>query len=557
MRFAPGVVSLYNRNDMNYVLHAVSAKPLGLWNLGGSAPFSDYSGHGRAATASGTTQNAVAIVSGAESSSVVNAASTISFQCPVYQTGTELTEFSLEAWVLSINPNVLAGAQQILGNIDEFDGLVVDGTVFSFSIKYSDAPEARVEFDAQSMLAAHAVGVKTRDRLSLFINGELVAQEALTPQQQAGTFIGNSGTLVSGDSNADLSVALNGVAIYGYALSGDTVLENYRVGTRVVGPNVANSYYGLEIPLTPGPQRLITSRSWSSEEDWKNGDIRGATIDSGELVPQIINGASVPGEWYSVCDLYTGPTANKISAINFEWDGTGVKVEASIGGSGWVTVTRGINISLVPTGYGLDPTGTELSIKVSFTGGAVDDEAHLKSLTANVFTGNVEPAGNRSVTYTQPVSLRPSSEVLTSRRGAILGAGGKVSVAADSSSSPVNPKTLEIWYRPLAGNITTNFSGTEYTNGVPGSDYILGAWKLMHITRDSNFLGALNISGRVQVGRVVLYANKLTAEEVNNIYKSYVGVPVTRIGDNSVVTVSELAQASNIYAYDWSIEASG
>lgn len=534
--------------NMSYVLEAIKDKPLGIWPLGDASPFQDYSGYNRSGSTSGTAGSSIALVAGASASSVFDNTSYAEFEAPVFLQGRERNAFSLEAWFYVTTPDATTGPQQVLGHLGEDDGIMVDGTKISFSTKYLTAGEAKVEYDIQVPRAVQVVATHTSDKNSLYIDGILVGNVEITAEQMADDFIATDGVLSSGASASNRGLAMNGVAIYNYALSGEVVASHFRAGRRRVGTSVSAVFAGTPFLLSKGTN-LIANRIWDSTEDWAAGYNFGLTVDNGDIIPQFVDGTSVPGRWLDSCDLYDAGIPSPINSINFQWDGEGVVIEASLDNQNWETVERGVNLSIIPEGF--DPTEQELSVRVSFPGGIVGDESYLSSLTVNVFRSDtVVFSDTTSVTYAQPADIRSERDPaqLSDDWGVNL-RGGSITLGLGTLA----PKTVEIWYK---GDLTTSLVGTtSYVNGVAGTSTATGEWRVAHLTTATAIADDIILDGDAQVGRVVTYEDELTAANIANIYTALTGVPRTRVGDNSVVAVAESPEASKIYAHDWSIES--
>lgn len=533
---------------MNYVLSVARDKPVGLWALG-KTPFVDHSGYARAGSYTGAVGKSIGLASGTTHSTVFSSTDVGKFESPVFIQGKESNPFSLGAWFYVIDDGS-TGEQQVLGHAGAGDGIVVNGTKVAFVTKYLTADESRAEYDLQIPRAVAAVGVHLPDRNSLYVNGVLVAEVEITNEQMNDSFVATDGFLYSGESTSTKALAVNGVSIFSYALSAPTIDSHYRAGRRVVGTHSHNLYGGTPINFSKAGN-LLNEKVWTEDSNWRQGSLRGLIVDSGDIVPQILSGISVPGEWLDSCDLYTAGIPSPLEAINLTWDGEGVVIEASVDGSTWETAERGKNLAIIPSGF--DPTQKELYVRASFPGGIVDDESYLSSLSVSIFsTDTVTVGDNRTVTLTQPAYVHNEypAEELRDDWGVELD-GGEIDISASTTSDA--PQTIEVWAK---GDYTTNLSGgTEYVNGVSGA-VSMGGWAVTHYV-GSTFTEPINFSGNAIIGKVVLYADELTSDQISSVYESYISIPSVRVGDNSVVEVTEPAEASNIYAYDWSIESAG
>ncbi|HEY5445364.1 MAG TPA: hypothetical protein VIJ87_13030, partial [Pyrinomonadaceae bacterium] len=88
-------------------------------------------------------------------------------------------------------------------------------------------------------------------------------------------------------------------------------------------------------------------------------------------------------------------------------------------------------------------------------------------------------------------------------------------------------------------------------NGLAGSTIRRGEWTVVHFSKATNITGAITVSGNVQVGRVVLYFNQLSAGAIANGVSNYTGRVVATRAAGGPVTVFEPAASANVYSHDW------
>jgi len=454
------------------------------------------------------------------------------------------------------------GPQQILSNSGQYDGLTMNGTKIAFGTKYLTSGEAKIEYDLQVPRAVHVFGIHSPDKNSLYVDGKLVGEVAISEDQKKDKFIATDGKLYSGTTLSSKGLMLNGVAAYSYPVPAESVARHYSAGRRNVGPAGMHTFGGIVIPVSKNMADVLVERKWNSGADWKNATLNGTVVDSDRLVPQFSNGVSVKGMWIDNCDLYDAGTANTINSVNLMWDGEGAVVEASLDNVTWETAERGKNLAIIPAGF--NPTNKELLVRVSFPGGIAGDTSYVDNLTVTVFkTGVSQAPGGRTVTYTQPAYVQDNYTPIELRDdwGVKLPLStGNVTISADTTEDARVMRTAEIWIKPLADlNTTFNVNAAQiYQNGVAASPALkTGQWVLLHLVLATDSTGILLINGPAQIGQVTIYDTALTAAQVSDIYTSYVGVPAWRVGDNSVFAVAQSPEAANIYAHNWAIESSG
>ena len=534
---------------MSATLQAIRNKPVGYWTLDDSSPFQDYSGHNRAGTASGTPGLHLPLISGADYAQIFTNTSVGTFDSPVFRRGFESQPFSLEVSFRSIGTG--AGEQLVLGHAAQMDGIVVDGTKVSFVTKYLTTGEARATYDIQVQRKIHVVAVHTSEKNMLIVNGVVVAEVTISPEQQADVYTSTATSLSSGTTTSGRGIAVNGVGIYSTALDGESANRNYEAANNGAGADgTATTFGGTRIPLSYTSVPTFLERVW--DKDWTTGSrFDSVAEDNGRLVPFQRNNVSLPSSWYNsfVIDTAQG----NLYAVNLDWDGVGATVEVSLDGITWQAVSRGINTPLVPTGF--SPVGQLLEIRVSFVGGIPEDPAHLERLVVRAFfPGSFEYAGY-TVTLSG-ASLQDAHEPADLRDdwGVYLNAG---SITLAPLAATPAPKTIEVWTK-AGTQIATNFSATTvYTDGAVGATAVNGEWSVIHFVVPAGVTGNIVLSGTGQIGQVVMYEAALTATQIAQVVESYISIPLLTSGTDSGITMPDSLTEAVIYAHDWTITAAG
>lgn len=543
---------------MTFVAQAVIDRPLGLWAMDDTTPFQDYSGYNRAASVVGTPVQHASLAAGAAFAQIFHKTLVAQFDSPVFVKGQESAPFSLEAWIKTVDKTTGISVQQVLSHSAVYDGLTTNGTVVSFTTKYATAPDATVSYDLQILQAAHVVGVHTDTKNQLYVNGSLVAEADLTSAQIADTYIVTDGKLYSGLTTGNQHLALGGVAIYSYPLSQQTIAEHYMSGTQTMPSESVPAAFGGE-KLSLVSTNSVT-RLWSDLEDWATGATTAISIQSGDLRPTFIADVSQAGNWLTVFPLDSLPTTT-INGINLFWSGTGAVVEVSLNGTVWETAVQGKNVALITPGF--TTTDKVLHIRVSFPGGITNDTAELDNLTLTAQpTSAVVGNSNRAITLTQPAWPKRDAEPMQFRSdwGVELSTAGVLTIGADTSDVPENPRTIEIWIcRTSAATAPViNQTGTIYQDGVAGALSLnVGQWTLVHIVTAAAVTGTITITGPAIVGQVSVYPVALSAGQVAAIDSAYAGYTKVTATETNTITVSEGATPAKIYAYDWAISGAG
>lgn len=545
---------------MSFIYSALADKPYGLWQLGGSSPFVDSSAKAGNATATGTVNNGASLVKGAGSSCLFKSSTIASFPTTVFQKGNESKSFSLEAWVRPVAKSTSISEQQVLGNTGQYDGLIVNGTNVSFVTKYAATGECRAQYDTESLEAMHLVGVHTSNKNLLYINGQLVADASVSDVQQADSFIASDGKLYSGQTISSEEIMVNGVGVYTYALPAQSVLNHFIEGRNVPSGAEVPTFYGAD-RLLPVIDRadIFLDHTFDTAADWNTGLMQNVVAINDQLTPQFSNGISLPGVWTNTIPLSVSSNST-MYGVMVDWDGFGATVDVSLDGTTWETMTRGGKPSTISEGT--TTAGKILFIRVTFNGNAADDDSYIDNLRVVAFnTGVITTNTQRTLTLVKGIPQH-DHEVLeyNDNWGAMLNAGGSLTISADPSAEALPIRTLEVWIKQT--NTTApaiSAAGTTYYNGSPTGTLRAGEWALMHVVFNANVTDTLTISGQCQIGQLAVYPTALSATNIADVYASYTGSgsSVIAVGDASAIVVQEPTDASNIYAYDWSINAAG
>jgi len=540
---------------MTFVLDALRDRPQGIFQMDDTSPLQDYSGYNRTGTLTGTLVKHTSLVKGAIYAPVLSSTSTVEFSSNVFKQGYEHEAFTLAVWC-----RVVAGTgeQQVLGNSGQMDGITVNGTVVSFVTKYATAPEARCSFDTQHEQTVSVWGVHTESKNSLYVNGELVDEVDLTEAQQADTFVATTASLFSGATAGTQTIAVNAVAFYPRALSGQSISRQFNAGRITSSPErIVSAFAGNVVPVSMQNVQTFLNQEWRTSEDWSMGSLSNVSVVDNELVPQFDGDTSVPGYWYDSIAIASAGTTS-IYGVVLDWDGEGVVVETSFTGATWGVQTRGRKVTTIAEGY--DPTDKVLLVRVSFPGGILNDPAYLSSLKATgILSATTNPSSiGRTITYATATPEDDHEPLeLHDNWGAGIYTGGSLAMSNDPNEGSA-VRSIELWIKRTGTNPVISATGTYYQNGVIATDTLDSQeWTLMHITSPTNLTGTITIAGPAQVGQIVVYDRELSATEVADIYAAYTGSNVKRVTDTSIITITEPAQAADIYAYDWSITGAG
>ena len=538
-------------------MDALKDRPVGLFQMDDTTPLQDYSGYNATATITGGTPFAVPpFVKGASYAPVFTSTITAAYNSQVFKKNLEEEPFTLGAWF-----RVVSGAseQQVLGNPGQLDGITVNGTTIYFVTKYTTAPEARCSYDIGQTRAVCVFGVHTENKNSLYVNGELVDEVTLTDVQQADTFASTGTQLATGATAGAQNLAVNNIAMYGQALTADSIKRQYAAGTDVpTAADVVQVMGGDLIPVTLSNAVVFLDQKWTTATDWNTGQQFNVVVANDQLAPQFQAGNSIAGKWLTNFNLGAAGVSS-IYGVVVNWEGQGATVEVSLDGTTWETVTRGAKCTTVSSG--MDPTDKILHVRVSFPGGIPDDPAYVDNLNiVGITSGVSNTVAGRTVTFVNSTPKRDYPPLVRHDNwGADLATGGTITVSADTSAEASPIRTVEVWVkRTSATNITISASGTVYQNGVANASALTqNQWTLFHVVAAANITGTLTVTGPGQIGHIAVYPTALTAGDIAKIYAAYSANNAQRITDASIISVTEVAAPVSIYAHDWTIKSAG
>jgi len=538
-------------------MESIRRKPVGFFMMDDTSPLQDYSQYNRVATYTGTPARHPALVHGAQYSPVLKTGAIATFECPVFIQGNESVAFTLAA-TISVVTSGTSAPIQILGHTGQYDGLTIDGTKVSFSTKYLTAGEAKCTFDMQTLQAAQLMGVHTKNKNSLYLNDELVAEINITSAQQSDSYVATDGNLYSGQTTGGRGIAINAVAYYDRALGLDDARGLYKEARYVPSSrDVPTMFGGERLAMSREAADIFATHEWSTKTDWYSAQLSGVAVNNDKLVPQFSSNVSLPGKWYDSFALTTAGSTS-IYGVSLDWNGEGAAVDVSLDGTTWTAATKGVNVSIIPSGF--DPTNNQLFIRISFPGGITSDTSYVSKLIATGIKTAVSPTwSGRTITLNGAFQQR-SAEALDFdyNWGTKINTGGTITITPDSNTQGVAARTIELWIRADDVSASVNVTGTYYQNGIAASSTLpVGLWTLFHIVAPANVTANIVINGAAQVGQVGLYSTALTASQILDVSKSYTGANPLVVGDNSPVSLFESTDAVQIYAHNWSILSSG
>lgn len=549
-RFASGALSCYYA-----YMEMLRYKPVALWNLDDSSPFQDYSGYSASGTLTGTEKKSIALTSEAVYSQLLQSDTTATFASSVYVAGKESDPFTIACTILPVF-RTDSGNQQVVGNTGKMDGITLNGTTISFSTKYTTNGEAKCSYNFLYRRRLDIVAVHTKTKNTLYVNGELVAEVDITEAQQASTYDSPDSNLYSGTTATTQAFMMNGLALYARALSSEEVSRIYTTNNRRAEGDVPKMNLGETLYVSKQIRAPFISFNWSTEDDWNKANKEAVHVEYDQLVADKLDGLTIKSRWTTSVNLYNGQSASTINAANLIWEGENVTVEASVDASTWITVTPGVNLSIIPAGF--DPTNKDLYIRATFTENTTS--AYIDNMQFNAYlTNTAQPFNGRVITYTNAANFEEFPPLDLRENWGVQITSGSLAFGADSTDQPLAARTVEVWIKKnSAGSITMTPAGTTvsstFINGNNTTSVGRGEWALYHYVFAAN-AATFTISGDLTIGRVAIYDTALTSTTSGTVYRNYVGIDTVVTDDGADIQLTEPASSVSIYAHDWEIVA--
>ena len=546
---------------------------------------------GRGSTMNGTPTFTSGIIAGTTKAAAITGQTTLDITTSVFKKGGERQAFSLLAWFAP--GSWPTGSFSIMSHTGAYDGLWFDGDFINFSIKSALNNTTKISWAIPDMPERYmVVGVYTNKKMQLYVNAEVVAEADVPDEILTSGFIQESSSnLYTGQATSTAYKAtVDGWATFGFALTSSQINNIYTEGKLAiptfdaVGAN-AGAYW------TGSDRNIDLYQSWEGT-DWALGVLTNTANNTGNLVPMVDNTTGLSyasARWQGT--LAIGATENTaIGGVRLEWDGDGVfVVEASLnGGSTWATVTNG---RLIPATFGIDSTNKIVDIRITFTGGLASDPAVVRSLKATVYSDALVIGSDtsRTLTLTDSVStaLEYNEPLEKNVNSGLNFYNGTATLSADTTSSPTNIGTVEMWIKPRSAAVSgvggylfdnRTAGGTAYT-WIPTANgnyawagmsavYVNGAAAtsgttparfnehqhvVMVLSSTNNLasvIGGAFLDANVEL--IATYPTQLTAAQVASLYNSYNKVPSARIDDSvALITMADHSTPFVTNNYTW------
>lgn len=580
---------------MSYQLQVQADAPFSFWKLDGSGPiYDDSAGSLRQADLVGTAVLSSALVAGSGNSLVLSNTNRIEMDDPVFNKGYEQRAFTLEAWVKPID---VTGPVSVMSHSSIYDGLVITEDEILFTTKYVGFGSCVASFRYTVNKSYHVVGVHNNGRNSLYVDGVLVAETDLTEDQQSAVYDFLTTDLIAGQSGTASTISFDAPAIYVGTLQSSIIESHYASGVNVPSSQTI-AYYnqGTFWNFSDEARNIGMTKTWDLNAEWQEGTLTDTVVANDTIVPfytqsestVIVDGlptieftnTSVAGIWQSSLELSGAPEAI-LAEGRLLWYGEGdFTIEYSLDGLVWNPPADLATESLTNT--------DSIDVRVSFTGGIVDDPSFVDYINLVVYTDKdfIGSLDNRfaSFTGTGVTSQNYFEPIEYADFNGIKITTGEITITTDASfnGEEETPDQLfitgfDLWVKAAVGNIvvagantitrsgdTIVFSGFDAVtvNGelVTTGATVFGNDDWMHIgavlTTPLNPTITVGDDGASVAQFSALYG-EVDGTGMQQIYAAYLGLPGVVVEDSSTVTISQPANPTKLYSNIWGITPAG
>ena len=553
--------------------------------------YSTISGTTAAALTTTASRAATSFVTGPSLPLVLGNTTTAKIPCSRFQGESTNYPFTLLAWIFIPT----TGAMSIMSHTGIADGLYYDGTYISFTLKHTSGSDTVARWKVPNFKKAYMVhGVYEKSKISLYIDGDLKAQTAITNTNALATYADTF--LYAGQSAASQVLLFEAPAIYNYALPSTAIARHWKGGRdySTVLDVASQNAGGFVFKFRDEDRELISQDA----VDFNYGSSDGVMTNDGTLSPifDLTTDLSLTGTWrYSV--TIPQDISTIIGGVKIEWESLGTfTVEYTTNnGTNWTAVNNGDVIL-----NGAAQT-TDLDFRVSFPSGATRGTVYISSMTIttykNAYVGSTNYQGRLVTVYGSAVTASGWSEPIEWDEYSGLrlsGAGNYARVGVDTNTDIQNIYAVEGWVKfdAVGGGVNAHYiidstaetptnpgvlsvatggqfqfaGGTLYVDGASRTSgtYTAVAKNLHHFVfiyttphnvpiKIGNATNSLNLNGVLY--NLTLYTVAPTASDVATMFNSYQGVITGTADDTNAIVMTETAGGTKIYAYDWSIQA--
>jgi hypothetical protein len=193
-------------------------------------PIIDYSGNAMEGYAIETSSMEVLpIVAGGKRGTEINEASEISLKALGIATNKNPdSPFALEIWFKADNEDVEEYC--IFGDINNDLGIFYTNENITFKVSQDNS----ICYKVSKNKAVHIVGIYSKDKISLFVDGKLVNEKSLFNEFK---FLNESISLSLGPANIGSKFIVDAAAVYNYEIEENRILSHYTAGYKDTKPS--------------------------------------------------------------------------------------------------------------------------------------------------------------------------------------------------------------------------------------------------------------------------------------------------------------------------------
>lgn len=526
---------------MSYQLRVLKDHPIGFWPLdesSGSIAYDASSCLNNSSYTGGVSTGRMPLVSGGTCATKIDSTHYITYSVSNDYTGSTGTgsfgtsyssdnDFSLECWYYPLDLDDTY--QTILGDT-AYCAILANSTNIKFKLE-SESIEYTIPFHTMSM---HVVATYHPDRISLYLNGELVISKALTDYK----FSNSTKTLLSKASGSK-SFLLDAPAIYRYELNKESIKNHYRYNNSIEPIHVVTPDGGSLIEFYDTNLSTKFKQIYPSNKGWEHFLNEDLVYDTEKGSLSLKYNSEGGSKDIDIVDLITIPNEILEIASNskIEWESSkGVVVKVSDDGSTWSDCSNGLPLPTVQNNFYLKiilsssdiskylTSITNLSIKFISS----DDTVYSKNVGA--YSNNFV---NSCVLDRYPVLNR------SIYNGINCGTNGTFDIYENFAVG-----AIEFIYTPKAltkTRLQALFPGTLYINGQLSSGTnmsdLFKVNEMHHVVINVSSLSDLtnfNKGGDPAVFQnVALYPSSLTSNKILNHYNLYIGKPSISVQESS------------------------
>jgi len=507
----------------------------------------------------------------------------------IYRRGYERQPWSAEVWIgpINIDSGYLGILSHEIDLSDPQDGIWLDHDFIHFTIEFDTLDPIDLKWPMPDALEVwHVAVIYTPAKVQLYINGEVVDEADISEEQLADGFKSISDTFHIGRSSGTISAAVDGIAIYGKALTDAAIYRHWRAGRRSVpAQTIAGAFGGNSFDGTS--RDIYTTKVWTTRDDWADGAYTDIEFESGYLRPteDPVDQVSLEGEWIGIYE--TASVGTNLFGVQVDWDGDGnFVVEASIDeGDNWIELANGEPIDGT---YDWDSTDINVLVRITFAGGVEFDLSTVRRLRVTSFTSPYvygtdvsrlisitegvatcreanEPiefnifSGFRTTAVGETITIEPDTETEDPRDI------GAVELWVKFNGTQTDRSLLSVTGASLSSSSSDKFDfsgGDLFVNAESvsddGFDTLPDTWYHLVFNLDSTTNDVITIEpgGDVQIALVNTYSENLSSTDVSRMYAMYSGYPTASLGAEEI-DVEEASDPYRIYGFDWAMQSVG